>query len=408
MTLDMFNRFQLKPLRALFYSVILNCGLLLGLSVEGEVLETIELGVLRVQEASTCDVRIPHDGADLSVLEIIPDCPCVQVLEFPSTLSEGKGNLKISVTPNGVGFSTVNLEIKCFNLNSGDEVDLILSLSLIGFAPSEDRSSVLESISEIESTQLLASLGKFQVIDTRGAEAYEEAHIPGSLEYSIDSLLAKRTLYEVPIVIVGTGLWMPREIDLLQQVSERFNHVKLLRGGMSAWMRLGLPSEGTRQSIVRASTLSMSEWLSAYSKQDAWSIVDLSGQIKDQERFFGFMPIEPHVAGEDHIRSAIRAGIEDMMKQPNARGVLVVGDPNGVVYPMVETEINFASPIPVYYLQNGVEGYARWKRDQHQAGFASGKQTISLNTSERLPAPGASNLLNTQGKSGCKVCPGKR
>ena len=94
-------------------------------------------------------------------------------------------------------------------------------------------------------SQLSDTLGDSYLLDVRLEKSYQQGHIKGS--HNIPSYQISRRLQEIPagkkIVIIstiGNPEWVPIGWFLK---SKGYNDVMMLRGGMSAWQKEGLPIE---------------------------------------------------------------------------------------------------------------------------------------------------------------------
>ena len=374
---------------------------------EGNVLTTIDLGALPVGQAAEFAFDLTLEGLNKAVVEIESECSCLDVTTAPEVLNAEASPLCFTFTPNGIGSAVIYLNLMTLDLGSGETLTYKLPVKVAGFDAFVSHSARLSSLSRVTPAAAFQQLGAYRVIDIRGAVAYDKARIPGSFEYSLDALLAKGDLFASKVLLVGQPALKKRELDLLQQLTASTTNLLWLDGGMSAWLRQGLPVEGVWPSSTQASTISLNRWLESEPTTAEWQVVDLSNQVPVGESFFGHEVlrtegIEPHA-----IQRVIRRAMEDALRKPQGKAVLVIGDARELVYPLAEVAARGDQPIQVLYLKNGVFAYQQWKRGIHAASRPN-HQTISLSSSSRLPAPGAHYSIGSAGNSGCSVCPKKR
>lgn len=392
------------------FSLSLICLSLNAQTVSPKPLPPFDLGVLPLGEASLFSLPIDDSGLGESiVVEIKSDCPCLEVLSAPEALTAGEDILEFAFTPNGPGPAQINLNILTLDVDNGTQTTLTLPVSMIGFAKADmaSRESVGTEPKKVLPSEAYARLGAYNVIDVRGPSAFEKARIPGSFEYSLDALLAKRNLHQERLLLVGEGALNKRERRLLGELAAKAPQLELLSGGMVSWLRQGLPVEGKWPSSVDVSTISLQRWLEAGGAGSDWSVLDLSNKVAPDERFFGHEVIRSQGNSSEAIREATIQAMETAMRRPDGNAVLVIGDARELVYPLAEVAARSDGPIQVFYLEQGVVAYQKWK-ERTLPGASNAIQTISLTTSDQLPAPGSPFVLQgSGGHSGCSTCPKK-
>jgi hydroxyacylglutathione hydrolase len=94
-------------------------------------------------------------------------------------------------------------------------------------------------------SQLREKLDNSYLLDVRLEKSYQQGHIKGS--HNIPSYQVSRRLQEIPtgkknviISAIGNPEWVPIGWFLR---SKGYNDVMMLKGGMSAWQKEGLPLE---------------------------------------------------------------------------------------------------------------------------------------------------------------------
>ena len=134
----------------------------------------------------------------------------------------------------------------------------------------------------------------------------------------------------------------------------------------------------------------------------------MSGEVEEGQRFFGHSVMRPSNYQPQMIQSTILSAMEAVLRKPEGKAVLVIGDARELVYSLAEVTARGDRPIQVFYLKNGVLAYHNWKQGGDEIDRPD-FQTISLtSSSSRLPAPGSPYSHLTKAKSGCSVCPKKR
>ena len=108
-----------------------------------------------------------------------------------------------------------------------------------------DRDIPRTEIPPLTPSQLQKKLKDAYLLDVRPEKSYRQGHIKGSR--NIPSDLISRRLQEIPtgkrIIIVSTSgnpEWVPIGWFLK---SKGYNDVMMLKGGMNAWQKEGLPLE---------------------------------------------------------------------------------------------------------------------------------------------------------------------
>lgn len=371
------------------------------------MLTAIDLGALPVDQAAQFVFELTFTEFDKAVFEIESECSCLDITTAPQTLNAEASPLHFTFTPNGSGSAVVNLKLRTLDVASGESLTYTLPVKVVGFDVFTSSSDVLSDLKQVKPAAAFQQLGAYRVIDIRGAVAYGEARIPGSFEYSLDALLAKNELFSSKLLLVGKSVLKKREASLLKQLTGKATDLVWLDGGMSAWLRQGLPVEGSWPSSTHASTISLNRWLESGPTTAEWQVVDLSSQVPVGEKFFGHAVLRPDSNQSQAIHQVVLHAMEDALRQPQGRAVLVIGDARELVYPLAEVAARGDRPIQVFYLKNGVLAYHNWKRASHES-VQPGLQTISLTSSSQLPAPGSSYSHLSKAKSGCSVCPKKR
>lgn len=368
-------------------------------------LPEIKLGALPVDRETSFSVNLPYSGRALVIVELDSNCPCLQIGEATDTLTAGENRVTFGYTPFDTGPATVRIEGKLLDPETGEVSTLRVPISMIGFDGSGS-SGLPEWMPRVSPNEAYGKMGSYRVLDIRGPEAYEKAHIPGSFEYSLDAIIARPSLLAGPVLIVSDGLVGVRESMLLAELHASSKHIHWLDGGLPAWHRADMPVTGVWPTITNVARVSMERWLEgSRALEDRWVVVDLSQTMEG--RFLGLNVVRPKGSDRESIGESILTAMEATLRLPHAEGVLVIGDARELVYPTAESARSRYAGLPVYYLINGEHGYHRWlaARSGQSSG---GLQTISFSGNQLLSAPGAEHSLQSSGRSsGCASCPGR-
>lgn len=367
----------------------------------------IDLGVVPLEISKAFTFALEYEGTAKAIVEAESECSCLQLTKIPESFSSETNTLDFSFTPNGVGAAQVNLQLLTLDLETGAEQTYTLPVNVVGFDPAADTLGVLENYKLVSPSAAYQELASYRVIDVRGIEAYEKARIPKSFSYSLEALIAKQDLLKGRVLLVGESVLMKREESLLRSLAAQATDLHWLEGGLSAWLRQGLPIAGIWPSSTYASTISLSRWLESGASDSEWLVVDLSGQVPAGELFFGHEVLRIQETQPEAIRAGIISAMEATLRKPQGRAILVIGDSRELVYPLAEKAARGDRPIQVFYLKNGVLAYHNWKR-HISAPSQPQTQTISLTSSSSLPAPGSPFSARSSGHSGCSACPKKR
>ena len=114
-----------------------------------------------------------------------------------------------------------------------------------GYPLIKDETIPRSEIPTLTPSQLLGKVDEFYILDLRLEGLYKQGHIKGSRKIPIH--LVSRRFQEVPkgktimvIDLLGNPAWVPIGWFLK---SKGYNDVMMLKGGMNAWQKEGLPLE---------------------------------------------------------------------------------------------------------------------------------------------------------------------
>lgn len=173
----------------------------------------------------------------------------LEVLGSPGTVEAGAvGQLRVRLEPPGEG--PLNTAVLADSEGRTGERFVFTFSGTVrsddGF-PSRGTSPVEEAEAWLSAAELHqgGSLGA-TLVDVRPAPEFQECAIPGALNLSPFELKVRAPLKKRPIVLISRGheesRWQQERARLL---SAGFRDVRLLRGGMNAWIRQGYPTTGS-------------------------------------------------------------------------------------------------------------------------------------------------------------------
>jgi len=362
-----------------------------------------DLGALSVGESTSLTLKVPFSGDSQWITGVESTCSCLNITHFPETMESGENLFEITFTPDNAGPSKVDLTISVLDAKTSQPVAYNLPVAVVGVevAPSPEMPSWIQ---HIDSATLHSNLEQYTLIDIRGSESYKNAHIPNSLEYGLDAFSSLSEQFRKPVVLVGDGLLSMRERTLLDQRGEIKGRPLLwLEGGLPTWIREGLPVQGTWPSRVAVATLSLQRWLETGGMSSDWEIVDLTGEAHKQATFFGH-PVHLHAA-DTGLENLLLKSQENVLRSPESKGLLVVGDPRGLSYPSVEHNNAVSHAVPVYYLNQGDTAVSGWFATARGIHDSSVKSYTYSSSGSTFSAPAGGRPLRTSKRSGCRSCP---
>jgi rhodanese-related sulfurtransferase len=368
-------------------------------------LDPIDLGALPVGKATSFKVDVLFSGDSQWITGVESSCSCLVVEQFPETMEKGENAFDITFTPNGAGPSEVEFTISALNRGSGEQVSYDVPVTVVGVTGAEP-AQLQGWVQTINSAVLHSNLEQYAIIDIRGSGSYKKAHIPGSFEYTLDAYVALSDQFRKPVVLVGDGLFSPHESLLLERRGAvEDSPLFWLEGGLPAWMRKGLPVQGTWPSQVLVSTISLQRWLKTGGPLSEWYIIDLTGEVQQQNMFFGHSVYRYKPNTESDLGSFLLDVQEDAMRSLNSEGLLVIGDPGGLSYPDIEHNKAVSHTVPVYYLNQGNAAISRWLATARDVQASGTKSYVYSSGDSTFSASDSGATIRTGSRSGCRSCP---
>lgn len=401
------HTFALNKIRRLMFGVRCSMFSLLFLQQASASiqLEQIDLGALPVEELTSLTINLPFSGDSEWITSVESSCSCLGIDYFPNTVENGDNYFDITFTPSDSGSAEVALTISALNAQSGKQTSYKVPVAVVGFKASEPV-QLHPRIQPINPAMLRSNSEQYTIIDIRGAASYKKARIPGSFEYTLDAFVALSEQFTKPVVLVGDGLLSDQENILFEKIEEHWrNSLFWLEGGLPAWMREGLPVQGAWPSSVDASTISLQRWLEAGGTSSSWEIVDLAGNNRLQNVFFGHTVHTYNPDSGTVLGSFLLEVQEKSLRSSDSRGILIIGDSRGLSYSGIEHNDKVSHTVPIYYLNQGdgaVAGWLKAARGVHNSGT---KSYVYSSSDSIFSAPGGGATIRTGRRSGCRSCP---
>lgn len=122
------------------------------------------------------------------------------------------------------------------------------------------------------------------VIDVRLVEHFKRAHIPGSWHGPVQAMLAQQPHYQAkPVIIIGYGYVDKRVIRCYNiLLGAGFSEVYILKGGIAAWSKAGLPCRGTATQLPYVDEIGLDYFASRLEIPSViWVTQDQQGMVQD-------------------------------------------------------------------------------------------------------------------------------
>jgi rhodanese-related sulfurtransferase len=180
----------------------------------------------------------------------------------------------------------------------------------------------------IGAMQLAAEREKVTVIDTRRAEQFAQVHLPGSINLPGYAIKTKLWLKDHRVVLVDAGDQPLSQQTLFQELKRSgFDHVWILDGGLTGWLRQGGSVEGDpfaakQMNQIDAKTLvSQLGW-------PGWKVIRLRRYAANQEMTLPLEAVDIEVGNANETPSLLQLDQQIRRwqeKEPDLRVVLVGG-----------------------------------------------------------------------------------
>jgi rhodanese-related sulfurtransferase len=189
------------------------------------------------------------------------------------------------------------------------------------------------------------------LIDTRGATDFANFHIDGAMNLSTAELHSKTFLRDQPVVLIGNGKSEREQyIDCKRLKSNGFKQVRVLRGGMPAWLASGQNILGQAPNPVQLARLTPSDlWME--SRFESNLVLVVAGQEALQKQITGSVLIP------DEKPKTIQSAIDTHLKRSKSRSIAAV-----VLVTGKETDFQMLSqaikPVPLLVYSETVDAFA--------------------------------------------------
>ncbi|WP_431685856.1 rhodanese-like domain-containing protein [Hahella sp. NBU794] len=148
-------------------------------------------------------------------------------------------------------------------------------------------------------------LNRVTVVDTRSANDFERAFVPGSINLPGNFLFHQSTLKNRSLLLVNKGVLTRQNAQLCARLKEAgFIDVKIVRGGLHAWRLSGNKLAGLPEDIAALSKLTEIEFVVALTGGDAKLIVGQSWYDRVRRYVPENIPVLP-IAGDKSFAMAL-------------------------------------------------------------------------------------------------------
>ena len=216
---------------------------------------------------------------------------------------------------------------------------------------------------------LWVKAGQISVIDTRRSNEYAQFHIDSALNLSAAEVVHKTQLRNKAIVLVGTGK-LERELyaACADLKAKGFTSVKVLHGGMPAWVDAGQSVMGRAPPVDQLRRLEPSELL-AESQFDANLVVVTPSETSLQSQ------LSYAVATPQESADALKKLLEQHRKEAKGtllNAVVLVTSPKTSPAALAQWTA-MAYPLPLLFYSEGVPAYQRYLTGQKAVWLAQAR-----------------------------------
>jgi rhodanese-related sulfurtransferase len=218
----------------------------------------INVGVLPADATTVFAVPVPArwlGGGEHVVVGLQTSCDCLvfrgelpleaslpepvsPVPSRPDSVLSGKQephvDISLAYTPRETGLWGTDVRLSV-TAPSGDEYEQVLRLRGVAFDPSWTISA------EEAVTTVVAGAAGASVVDIRGRTLWQAAQVPGSLSMTPRELARAGELKRRPVVLIGNSLDDAAALEEVVRLRQQhgFTNIRIVSGGLAAWMRAG-------------------------------------------------------------------------------------------------------------------------------------------------------------------------
>lgn len=309
--------------------------------------EHVPMGVVLRDETSADAFTVVNQGKEpLLVALAEASCDCLTMDSLPLVVAPGETrrlpfHYRSSVTG---GFA---VDVK---LLGPDGVTVVDRHSVAGFVA--DRSWFVD----VGAARALAKAGGVVFVDVRTAAKFSAAHIPRSLNLPAFALKARAAWRQQSLVLVDEGFAPDAMFALVAELRAiGFASVRVLDGGLPAWIRGDGAVEGTSTSALVAAHVTAAEFARAASTAE-WRVFDLSEASRET------IPGIVAVARPEDLVAALGAETRDAAGRVTP-SVLVIA-PDDATHARVEALAAMRPAARIYFLAGGRAALDRFVQEQ--------------------------------------------
>lgn len=216
---------------------------------------------------------------------------------------------------------------------------------------------------------LWVSAGQMVVVDTRRSNEFEQFHVNSALNLSASEVMHKAQLRNKAIVLVGNG---KLERDLYSACAELkskgFTSVKVLQGGMPAWLEAGQPVSGRAPDVALLRRLEPSDLLAE--SQAEFSLTVLTPTEMGLQA-----QLPTAVASQKDSPDMLVRLLEQRRKDTKGvamHAVVLVTSPTTAPATLAQWQVA-AAPLPLLVYLGGVTAFQRYFAEQKAVWLAQAR-----------------------------------
>ncbi len=216
---------------------------------------------------------------------------------------------------------------------------------------------------------LWVSAGQMLVVDTRRSSDYAQFHINSALNVSAAEVVHKVQLRSKAMVLVGNGK-LERELysACAELKAKGFTSVKVLRGGMPAWLEASQPITGRAQDAALLRRLEAADLL-AESQSDLNLVVLPPAEIGLQSQLGAAIAVQKDTP--DQLTRLLEQRRKDT-KGAAMNAVVLIASPTTTPAVLAQWQAA-AAPLPLLVYQEGLPAFQRFLTDQKAVWLAQAR-----------------------------------
>lgn len=208
---------------------------------------------------------------------------------------------------------------------------------------------------EYAATQIRQA-SRIQLVDVRNKTEFDKLHIPESIHAPLHFVKTKTWLQPKTAVLVNQGFCKQALIQTCRELHKKGFTVKILKGGLTAWIQKGLPVTGDPFAKKAISRVSPRQVFQAYAAR-FFLPVDISGR-QTRQLFSG--TVHPETGG------AFQTALE-RFRQDHPNGSVLVFNQTGTGYENSKEAIISAGKETIFFLSGGVNAYKEYLANRKRA-----------------------------------------